>query len=78
LPPISGLAQVIVATNKESKLGEKMRTFRKELCAQVKVIHIKMASLRELAEDILPIWRYLVAKYRKAMNMVAKKFTLRC
>jgi transcriptional regulator with PAS, ATPase and Fis domain len=37
-----------------------------------------MASLRELAEDILPIWRYLVAKYRKAMNMVAKKFTLRC
>jgi transcriptional regulator with PAS, ATPase and Fis domain len=56
-------ARVIAATNRELRGTEGERTFRRDLLFRLNEIEIRLPSLRERREDILPLARHFLAFY---------------
>jgi len=61
--------RVIAATNKDLDQAATDGRFREDLLYRLKVIEIKIPSLRDRKEDILPLTRFLVNKLSKKMKM---------
>jgi len=61
--------RVIAATNKDLDQDAKDGKFREDLLYRLKVIEIKIPSLRERKEDVLLLARFLVNKLSKRMKM---------
>ena len=55
--------RIIAATNRELRGGEGERTFRRDLLFRLNEIEIELPSLRERAEDIVPLARHFLAFY---------------
>ena len=55
--------RVIAATNRELRGEEGERTFRRDLLFRLNEIEIRLPSLRERREDILPLARHFLAFY---------------
>jgi DNA-binding NtrC family response regulator len=55
--------RVIAATNRELRGGEGERLFRRDLLFRLNEIEIRVPSLRERAEDIVPLARHFLAFY---------------
>ena len=55
--------RIIAATNRELRGGEGEKTFRRDLLFRLNEIEIELPSLRERAEDIVPLARHFLAFY---------------
>ncbi|HEY2953617.1 MAG TPA: sigma 54-interacting transcriptional regulator [Candidatus Eisenbacteria bacterium] len=55
--------RVIAATNRELRSGEGERAFRRDLLFRLNEIEIRLPTLRERREDILPLARHFLAFY---------------
>lgn len=73
--PILVNVRVIAATNKNLETAIKDRTFRDDLYYRLKVIHVHMPALREIAEDIPRLANHFLAKHCEAMQIPLKEFT---
>ena len=55
--------RIIAATNRELRGGEGEKSFRRDLLFRLNEIEIELPSLRERAEDIVPLARHFLAFY---------------
>uniref|UniRef100_A0A832I3I0 Tetratricopeptide repeat protein n=1 Tax=Eiseniibacteriota bacterium TaxID=2212470 RepID=A0A832I3I0_UNCEI len=55
--------RVIAATNRELRSGDAERLFRRDLLFRLNEIEIRVPSLRERAEDVVPLARHFLAFY---------------
>ena len=55
--------RVIAATNRELRGGEAERLFRRDLLFRLNEIEIRVPSLRERSEDVVPLARHFLAFY---------------
>ena len=63
--PIRVDARVVVATNRDLESAIESGTFREDLFYRLNVVTIRVPSLRERKEDIVPLVRHFVEKYRR-------------
>jgi transcriptional regulator with PAS, ATPase and Fis domain len=71
-------ARVIAATNRDLPGRVKQGTFRDDLFFRLNVIPIRLPALRERAEDIPRIARYIVEKYCERDTGTVKTWTMKC
>jgi two-component system response regulator AtoC len=57
-------ARVLVATNRDLEAAIRQGTFREDLFYRLNVVTIRVPPLRERKEEIAPLVRHFVAKYR--------------
>jgi len=72
--PISLNLRIIAATNKDLEAAMRQNTFREDLYYRLKVIHIRMPSLREIPEDLPLLANHFLARYCREMNTEVKHF----
>jgi two-component system response regulator AtoC len=58
-------ARVVVATNRNLEAAIRQGTFREDLFYRLNVVTIRVPSLRERKEEIVPLVRHFVDKYRR-------------
>jgi len=63
--PIRVDARVVVATNRDLESAIETGTFREDLFYRLNVVTIRVPPLRERKEDIVPLVRHFVEKYRR-------------
>jgi len=73
--PVSLDLRIIAATNKDLEAAMRQNTFREDLYYRLKVIHIRMPSLREIPEDIALLANHFLTRYCREMNTEVKHFT---
>jgi two-component system response regulator AtoC len=62
--PVRVDARVLVATNRDLEAAIRQGTFREDLFYRLDVVTIRVPPLRERKEEIAPLVRHFVAKYR--------------
>ena len=62
--PVRVDARVLVATNRDLEAAIRQGTFREDLFYRLDVVTIRVPPLRERKEEIGPLVRHFVAKYR--------------
>jgi two-component system response regulator AtoC len=62
--PVRVDARVLVATNRDLEAAIRQGTFREDLYYRLDVVTIRVPPLRERKEEIAPLVRHFVAKYR--------------
>ena len=67
--------RIISATNQNIEQNIKNGTFREDLFYRLSTIPIKIPSLRERKNDILPIAKFILQKALKEYNLESKKFS---
>jgi Nif-specific regulatory protein len=70
--PIKVDIRLIAATNCDLNEAVRIGKFRQDLYYRLAVVKMKMPSLRERREDILPLARHFVQKYAKRCKVRAK------
>ncbi len=70
--------RVISATNKDLDKLVLEGKFREDLLYRLKIIEIKIPSLRERKEDILPLARFIIKKIGKKLNIPNLRFDATC
>ncbi|HET7755056.1 MAG TPA: sigma-54 dependent transcriptional regulator [Anaeromyxobacteraceae bacterium] len=63
--PIRVDARVVVATNRDLESAIEGGTFREDLFYRLNVVTMRVPSLRERKEDIVPLVKHFVEKYRR-------------
>jgi two-component system response regulator AtoC len=63
--PIRVDARVVVATNRDLESAIETGTFREDLFYRLNVVTMRVPSLRERKEDIVPLVQHFVEKYRR-------------
>jgi two-component system response regulator AtoC len=66
-------ARIIAATNKSLKILIEEGTFREDLYWRLKVVEIKLPSLRERKEDVLELVGYLLEKINRELRKNVRK-----
>ena len=70
--------RVIAATNKDLDVAVKEGSFREDLLYRLRVIEIKMPSLSERPEDILPLARFLIERIAKRLGIGSLRLDAAC
>jgi DNA-binding NtrC family response regulator len=70
-------ARVICATNADLRSRVEQGSFRKDLYYRLNVIELRVPSLRERPEDILPFLRSFVTEYAEQFSRQVRSITLR-
>ncbi len=68
--------RVIVATNKDLIEEVENNKFREDLFYRLNVINIRLPSLRERKEDIVPLIKFFLDKYNAKFNKKIKGFSI--
>lgn len=66
--PIRVDVRILAATHQDLEKQIRETRFREDLYYRLRVVEIKLPSLRERREDIAELVRYLVAKHRETLN----------
>ena len=80
IEPIGGQARsvdirIIAATNVDLEEQVRKKLFREDLYYRLNVVHLRIPSLRERQEDILPIVKHFIEKYSKDNEKAIKGIT---
>jgi transcriptional regulator with PAS, ATPase and Fis domain len=67
--------RIVAATNRELEAEMKKGAFREDLYYRLNVIHVHLPPLRERADDVLVLAKYLLAKYAEEYSSKVKGFT---
>ncbi len=76
--PRKSNVRVIAATNKDLDQAVKDREFREDLLYRLKVIEIKVPSLRERKQDILPISQFLIQRISRKLGIESLRLDSEC
>ncbi len=68
-------ARIIAATNRDIIKETENGIFREDLYYRLSVIHIKLPSLRERGEDIMPLANFFLHRYCKELGKKARRFS---
>jgi DNA-binding NtrC family response regulator len=72
--PMSLDVRIITATNRNLEEMITNNTFREDLYYRLNVVEIRLPSLNERREDVLPLADHFLAKYRRETNKNVKGF----
>ena len=67
--------RVLAATNRNLEEEIKAGRFREDLFYRINVVHIDLPPLRDRADDVVLLAKYLIKKYVKEFNTKVKGFT---
>lgn len=73
--PITVNVRVVAATNRDLEQAVNEGKFRSDLYFRLRVVEIAVPSLRERAEDILPLAKYFLAAFRRQAGTGPTGFT---